>query len=161
MPIMIRPARLDEHETLCVLFAELDRFHREVRPEVFAEPEGPARSPELVAGLIEGPGSIILVAEDNGALAGLATLAEKTIPANPVRPERRIAEIDNLVVLPGHRRRGIAGLLLRHAEDWARGRGIASLELGVWEFNAGAGACYEAAGFAPTTRRLSKAVAPP
>ena len=63
--------------------------------------------------------------------------------------------------MPGHRRRGIAGLLLRHAEDWARGRGIGSLELGVWEFNAGAVACYEAAGFAPTTRRLSKAVAPP
>jgi ribosomal protein S18 acetylase RimI-like enzyme len=159
MPI-IRPARPDEHPALCILFAELDRFHREVRPDVFVEPEGPARSPELIAGLIEGPGSAILVAEDNRALAGLATLAEKTIPANPVRPERRIAEIDNLVVLPGHRRRGIAGLLLRHAEDWARGRGISSLELGVWEFNAVAVACYEAADFAPTTRRLSKAVMP-
>jgi GNAT superfamily N-acetyltransferase len=161
MPIMIRPARSDEHPALCVLFAELDRFHREIRPDVFAEPEGPARSPELVAGLIAGPDSTILVADNHGALAGLATLAEKTIPANPVRPERRIAEIDNLVVLPGHRRRGIAGLLLRHAEDWACGRGIGTLELGVWEFNTGAVACYEAAGFAPTTRRLSKAVAPP
>ncbi|MGO4129340.1 N-acetyltransferase family protein [Inquilinus sp. YAF38] len=159
--LIIRPARPDEHPALCVLFAELDRFHREVRPDIFVEPAGPARSPELIAGLIEGPGTTILVAEDHGALAGLATLAEKVIPANPVRPERRIAEIDNLVVLPCHRRRGIAGLLLRRAEDWARGRSIGSLELGVWEFNAGAVACYEAAGFAPTTRRLSKAVAPP
>lgn len=160
MPI-IRPARPDEHPALCVLFAELDRFHREVRPDVFVEPEGPARSLELVTGLIAGPDSIILVAEDGDSLAGLATLVERTILANPVRPERRIAEIDNLVVMPTHRRRGIAGLLLRHAEDWARGRGIGILELGVWEFNAGAAACYEAAGFAPTTRRLSKTVAPP
>lgn len=160
-PILIRPARPDEHAALCVLFAELDRFHREVRPDIFVEPQGPARSPELIAGLIEGPGSTILVADDGGALGGLATLIERVIAANPVRPERRIAEIDNLVVMPGHRRRGIAGALLRHAEGWARGRGIASLELGVWEFNAGATACYEAAGFAPTTRRLSKPVAPP
>ncbi len=157
MPI-IRPARPDEHAALCVLFAELDRFHREARPDIFVEPEGPARSPELIAGLIEGPGSTILVADDGGVLAGLATLVERTIPSNPVRPERRIAEIDNLVVMPGHRRRGIAGLLLRHAEDWARSRGVTSLELGVWEFNAGAVACYEAAGFVPTTRRLSRAV---
>ncbi|MFE0753940.1 GNAT family N-acetyltransferase [Inquilinus sp. NPDC058860] len=160
MPL-IRPARPDEHPALCVLFAELDRFHREVRPDVFVEPDGPARSPELVAGLIAGPGSTILVAEDGGALAGLATLVERTIPANPVRPERRIVEIDNLVVMPGHRRRGIAGLLLRHAEAWARDRGVGTLELGVWEFNAGAVACYEAAGFTPTIRRLGKAVAPP
>ncbi|WP_225770180.1 GNAT family N-acetyltransferase [Inquilinus sp. Marseille-Q2685] len=160
MPI-IRPARADEHPALCDLFAELDRFHREVRPDVFIEPQGPSRSPELLAGLIAGPGSTILVAEDGSALAGLATLVERTIPANPVRPERRIVEIDNLVVMPTHRRRGIAGLLLRHAESWARGRGIGALELGVWEFNAGAFACYEAAGFAPTIRRLSKTVAPP
>jgi GNAT superfamily N-acetyltransferase len=157
-PLIIRPARPDEHAALCVLFAELDRFHRELRPDIFVEPEGPARSPELVAGLIAGPDSTVLVADDDGTLAGLATLIERTIPANPVRPERRIAEIDNLVVMPSHRRRGIAGLLLRHAEDWARGRGVASLELGVWDFNAGAVACYEAAGFAPTTRRLCRAV---
>ncbi|KGM34321.1 GNAT family N-acetyltransferase [Inquilinus limosus] len=159
--IIIRPARPEEHAALCVLFAELDRFHREARPDVFVAPEGPARSPELIAGLIAGPDSAILVADDGAALAGLATLVEKTIPANPVRPERRIAEIDNLVVMPGHRRRGVAGLLLRRAEDWARGRSLASLELAVWEFNAGAVACYEAAGFAPTIRRLSKPVAPP
>lgn len=160
-PVIIRPARPDEHVALCVLFAELDRFHREVRPDIFVEPEGLARSPDFIAGMVAGPGSAILVAEEGGALAGLATLVERTIPANQVRPERRIAEVDNLVVMPGHRRRGIAGLLLRHAEDWARHRGLASLELGVWEFNAGAVACYEAAGFAPTTRRLSKPVAPP
>jgi GNAT superfamily N-acetyltransferase len=159
-PIFIRPARPDERAALCVLFAELDRFHRKIRPDIFVEPEGPARSPELIAGLIAGPGSTILVADDGGVLAGLATLIERTIPANPVRPERRIAEIDNLVVMPGHRRRGVAGLLLRHAEDWARDRGIASLELGVWEFNAGAVACYEAAGFTPTVRRLSKPITP-
>ncbi|MGK9165765.1 GNAT family N-acetyltransferase [Inquilinus limosus] len=160
-PVIIRPARPDEHPALCALFAELDRFHREVRPDVFVEPDGPARSPELIAELLAGPGSTILVADVDGELAGLATLIEKTVAANPVRPERRFVEIDNLVVMPGHRRRGVAGLLLRHAEDWARSRGLSRLELSVWEFNAGAVACYAAAGFTPTTRRLGKPVAPP
>ena len=43
---------------------------------------------------------------------------------------------------------------MREARAWAVQQGIAAMELGVHEFNAGAIAFYEALGFRTVTRRM-------
>jgi ribosomal protein S18 acetylase RimI-like enzyme len=153
----IRPAAASDYERLCKLFEELDEFHRRARPDLFRKPEGPARPPDEIEALIDGPLSTILVAEDSAFayLTGFAAVAIRDVPAMPVTQARSIAEVTNLGVARHARRHGIGRALMREAGAWARERGIASMELGVHEFNAGAIAFYEALGFRTVSRRLS------
>ncbi len=157
-PTRIRPAVWADYDRLCPLFAELDRHHREARPDLFHPIEGPARSPGLVRGLIEGADSAILVAERREGLMGLVLLIERRIPASLVRPGRRVVEVENLVVTETARGQGIGRALLATAEAWARDRRIQSLELGVHEFNEGAVGFYHRAGMQTALRRMQKAV---
>jgi diamine N-acetyltransferase len=111
-------------------------------------PVGPRRNPVFLSSLIAGPDSIILVAGGAGnRLLGLIILFAKTMSASVVRDERRILEIDNLVVRADARRSGIARSLLDAASEWGKTRDATMIELTVWAFNEGAQAFYETAGF--------------
>jgi ribosomal protein S18 acetylase RimI-like enzyme len=152
----IRQARLRDCGRLLKLFAELDEFHRQARPDMFVRPQGPARDPAHIEALIAGPNSTILVAEDSAFphLVGLATVLIRDIPASHIRRARRIAEIDNLGVARHARRHGVGRALMRASMAFAQAQGIGAVELGVHEFNAGAIAFYEAMGFRTETRRM-------
>lgn len=52
-----------------------------------------------------------------------------------------------LYIAPDHRRRGLATLLMRQAEDWASARGDRQLGLQVFQVNAGAIALYQKLGY--------------
>ena len=153
----IRPAAASDFKRLCKLFEELDEFHRRGRPDLFVKPDGQAREVGEIEALIAGPGSTILVAGDSAFphLIGLATLRIRETPALPIQPARRIAEVTNLGVAKHARRHGVGRALMREARAWAVQQGVAAMELGVHEFNAGAIAFYEALGFRTVTRRLS------
>ncbi len=78
------------------------------------------------------------------------------LPASSVCYARRFVEIDKLAVRPQARRGGIARALLEEAFAWAEAHGIASLEVAVNEFNAGAIALYEEMGFETVIRRMMR-----
>jgi ribosomal protein S18 acetylase RimI-like enzyme len=157
VPILIRPARREDFERLCALYEELDEHHRRARPDLFRAPAGPARERSFVDALIAGPDCTIIVAETRtGSLLGFVTVVVRTIAASVVRDERRFAEIDGLVVSRHARRRGIARELVSAADRWSSSRGVASLELSVWEFNQEAAAFYEAVGFETFLRRMGR-----
>ena len=63
------------------------------------------------------------------------------------------AEILNLAVAKGHRRRGLATSLLREAVAWLADRGVAEVYLEVRESNRTAQALYRAHGFHPAGMR--------
>ena len=132
IPFSIRAATEADFEQLCDLFAELDDLHREARPDLFVKPAGLPRERAYVSGLIAGPESSILVAsaKDSRVLYGFATLIVRRLPANPVRPERRLVEIDNFSVRMSARRCGIGRALIEHADRCA---GAASLRSN-WRF---------------------------
>ncbi len=96
---------------------------------------------EVVAG--EVPTVHALVAEAGGAVVGYAA---GSLVAD-------VAELQRLAVLPGHRRRGTAGLLLDRLLALARDAGAVRLLLEVREDNTGALGFYAAAGFAEVGRR--------
>jgi diamine N-acetyltransferase len=155
----VRPVRLDEFDALCRLWEVLDEHHRLVRPDWFRRPEGDRRRREDIAALIAGPDGALLVAADAGdRLLGLSGLFIRTWPGTPVRAERRVVEIDNIVVDPAARRRGVATALVEASAEWARTRGFAAIELSVFEFNAEALAFYEATGFATMLRRIVRPI---
>ena len=45
-------------------------------------------------------------------------------------------------------------------EDWARRKGVGSIELGVWDFDESGVAFYEHQGYGTTIRSMAKDLAP-
>ena len=87
------------------------------------------------------PDGAVLVAEVNGGLVGRLSIARDPHPASP-----HVADL-GLLVARTRRRRGVGTALLAAAEDWARGAGVAKLELHVFPHNAAAIGLYEKLGW--------------
>ncbi len=115
MSVTTCPARRDDYETLCALFDELDEFHRQARPDFFRPFDGPARPRELVERWREGPGSAVLVAEDDGEVVGLGVLLTRPPMAFAAAVPRHAIELDNLVVRRDWRSRQVGNRLLEAA----------------------------------------------
>jgi GNAT superfamily N-acetyltransferase len=150
----IRPATMDDYAQLCELFDEVDRLHRETRPDVFRKPDGPVRSRERIAHLVDGSDAAILVAERDGMLSGLAVVLEIAGASHPLRVDRRVVEIGTIVVRADARRQGIGRSLMAASLQWAKVRGADHVEISVYAFNEDALRMYEAAGFTMLHHRL-------
>jgi GNAT superfamily N-acetyltransferase len=158
MTVTIRPARLDDYETLCALFDELDEFHRRARPDFFRPFDGPARTRDQVERWCRGPDTAVLVAEGDGEVMGLAVLLTRTPSAFAGAMPRHVIELDNLVVRDDWRSRGVGRRLLEAVTEWSREQGATHVEVGVHSFNRDARRFYEHFGFFSSLDRLALAV---
>jgi len=97
-----------------------------------------------VAPQLESGSRALLVARDdaNGCVVGSGQLAFESKPNG-----RHRAELNKIMVLPSHRRRGIAGRVMRALEDLARERSVWLLFLDTSEGFGGARALYESLGY--------------
>lgn len=152
--VLIRTARPGDYDSLVALFDELDEFHRRARPDFFRPFDGPARTREQIAGWLAGPGSTVLVAEDDGELVGLALLWTRPPSAFAGAVPRTVIELDNLVVRADRRSRRIGHRLLEAVVAWSREQGATHVEVGVHAFNRDARRFYTTFGFAPSIDRL-------
>jgi ribosomal protein S18 acetylase RimI-like enzyme len=152
----VRSAVVAEFERLSALWKDVEHLHHQSLPHIFCKPgEGwPTRS--AVENFIAGPDSTILVAEANNEIAGFIILQVQRVEQTPRMRGRRFVIIENMAVDPLLRRRGIGRALLRAAEDWAAQRGIAVLQLFVWEFNDAAARFYESEGFVTQLRGMAR-----
>ncbi len=155
MEAVIRRATIGDYEALCSIWAEVDGLHADALPHLFRRPQGPMRSVEHVAELLADQNTVILAAELEDELVGAVTVIVNTSPPYPMFVPRSWAVIEDICVSSSHRRRGIGQALMRAAHDWARQRGVADIELTVWEFNEDARAFYEALGYKTVRRRMS------
>jgi ribosomal protein S18 acetylase RimI-like enzyme len=148
---------MSDLEPLALLFGELDRIHQDGAPWLLQKPERDHRSAEWLETLLANPTSALLVAEA-GACVGLATVHLRDAPRFEAFIRQQHAVIDDLVVHPDWRRRGIACRLCESCEAWARERGASWVEVNVYEFNAEARDFYASLGFKTAMRRLRKPV---
>ena len=95
-----------------------------------------------------------VVAELNGKICGFAVLNHISKPENPFMFERDFLDIDEFGVDEACRRKGAASAMVRFIRDYARKKGFRRVELNMWEFNRGALAFYEAAGFTTYRRYM-------
>ncbi|MFQ6077792.1 MAG: GNAT family N-acetyltransferase [Thermodesulfobacteriota bacterium] len=65
---------------------------------------------------------------------------------------------DNLAVKQNFRRSGVGRSLIKRAHQWAVDKGLAQVELNVWEFNEGAIAFYEKLGYKTMSRKMVKSL---
>ncbi len=143
-----------DYDAMVALFDELDEFHRQTRPDFFRPFDGAARTRDQIAGWLVGPGSTVLVAEDDSEVVGLAVLLMRPSSSLVGTVPRQVIELDNLVVRCDRRGRSVGHRLLRAVTRWARGQGATQLEVVVHAFNRDARPFYESLGFTRSIDRL-------
>lgn len=154
----IRRAALPDYDALSGVYAELDQQHAAALPEIFRWTDQPLRSRERIAELLGRDDTTILVAEVLDEIVGLVQVVTRQTPETLIHQPRSVAVIAHLVVRAHYRRQGIGRALIGAAEGWARERGFAQIELGVWEFNRSAISFYEQQGYTTLSRLMSKSL---
>ena len=101
------------------------------------------------------------VAEGEGGRVVGFIDASRHEPTDPADVPAPWCGVNNLAVHRAHVRVGVGTALLEAAEEWALGRGYAQMRLTVFEFNEGARALYERAGYSTLSRQLIKRLAAP
>ena len=143
---VVRFVREEELDRVNELRRQVNDIHVAGVPEVFK----PGFSDELrdyIHAIRNNPQQEIVVAEVNGKIAGFAVLNHIYRPENPFMFERDFLDIDEFAVDESCRRQGVASAMIRFILDFAKKKGFSRVELNMWEFNRGALAFYEAAGF--------------
>ncbi|MBL6852272.1 MAG: GNAT family N-acetyltransferase [Alphaproteobacteria bacterium] len=101
-------------------------------------------------------GGAIFLAEDDGGPLGWAVVHETVDDIFVIESERRMAYIDELYLIERARGMGAGRVLIAACEDWAKGRGIGVIMIGVLAKNGRAHAIYNAAGYEDNSIQLRK-----
>ena len=147
-PITIRPAGEDDVPLLTRL---LRAFQDDARRFDGDLDHGRALgTAAVVAAMLEGcrqRRGAVLIAELDGQPAGFASCALEAEDISLKPGRRKSLEIDDLFVLPGARRRGVARRLIEAAAEHGRAMGAIRLTAVAYAGNQAALEAYRAAGF--------------
>lgn len=146
MQIDVRPAVRDELKCVNVIRRQVNDVHVGGRPDIFC----PGFTDELrdrVYEQFDSGAYDILVALADGRIAGFAVTTVVDKPRSPYNNARRFYRVDEFGVDESFRRKGVATALVAYMKTAAKEKGLDKIELDMWEFNKGALAFYEAAGF--------------
>ena len=144
--MIIRFAKENELERVNELRKQVNDLHVAGKPDVFKPGFGPELR-DFINVIWNDPTDNIVVAEDNGFICGFAVINHITKPESPFMKERDFLDIDEFCVNEEHRRKGVATAMIEFIKNFAKENGFHRIELNMWEFNQGALAFYEAAGF--------------
>ena len=155
-PFIVRAATLDDYGSMCALLGEVDELHRLNAPWLFRKPSTDPRSKAFFEQLLGSEDATVLVADATGHIVGVAIALMRSSPDFAVFVSQTWGVLDNIAVSKSWRRRGVGTALTRNAERWVQGRGAKWIELGVYEFNAGARSFYQTLGYGPVSTKLRK-----
>ncbi|HUV04111.1 MAG TPA: GNAT family N-acetyltransferase [Armatimonadota bacterium] len=152
----IREAVEQDFDALCKIFAEGVLLHHTALPDVFRKPDGAVIDKERVCDLIASEDAALLAAERDGEPIGFVCVLAQDAGDISIMLVRRFAFVENLAVTERFRRSGVGRALMEAAHRWALSRGLARIELNVWEFNQDAIAFYEKLGYETASRKMWK-----
>ena len=144
----IRKLVESDYDMVIELYKELDEMHVQARPDYFVHRDKVKIYPkDAFIHNLSYPGGLELGAFENGQLVGVvsATLWEES---GMVKDVKTVC-LDNIYVLPRHRRNGVATRLFTEVELWAKEQGAIRLDLYTWDFNKNAIAMYQAMRMTP------------
>ena len=154
METTIRAAEISDYDQLCTLFAEENRFHRELVPDHIQTTLQLLTVPELEA-YISNAIQNLFVAEKCPELFGAVIISIKEDQEDRWHKYRRVGYIEDLIVTAGARGRGVGRQLMQAARQWAASNGVQTIELHVWQANHGARRFYESLGMKALQQRLA------
>lgn len=144
--VTVRFAEDKDLERVNELRKQVNDLHVAGKPEVFKPGFGDELR-DYIHVIRDDPNKQIIVAEIGGKICGFAVLNHIDRPENPFMFERDFLDVDEFGVDEACRRQGAAAAMIRFIREYAKEKGFRRLELNMWEFNRGALAFYEAAGF--------------
>lgn len=151
--IIVRSARGEELPRVNEIRRYVNDVHVAGRPDIFRP--GFARELEQVLyQRFEAENWNILVAVLEGQIVGFATVEYLQRPESPYNRARKMYHVEEFGVDPAFHRRGAASALVEYMKKDAISRGFVKIELDMWEFNQGALAFYESAGFTTYRRYM-------
>lgn len=151
--IVVRFAQRSELDRINELRSQVNDVHVSGRPDIFR----PGFVEELQSHIFEVFDSSdrkVIAAFAGDVLCGFATIQYFTKPQSPYNLQRRIYQVEEFGVDEGHRRMGVARAMVSFMKKDAAENGFDRIELDMWEFNDGARAFYEAAGFVTYRRYM-------
>jgi ribosomal protein S18 acetylase RimI-like enzyme len=154
MDAHIREVTENDYAALCALIEFGDAYHRTHLPYRFKAPQGASRERDYILEMIADESIGLFVVEQQDKLLGYLKVMLMYTRDIPILVSRCYAVVDNLVVDPEFRRRGIGWSLMEHAHQWAREKGATEVELNVYEFNQSAMALYRQLGYETISRRM-------
>ncbi|TQM06963.1 acetyltransferase (GNAT) family protein [Pseudoxanthomonas sp. 3HH-4] len=137
MTTVVRRTGLTHLDVVARLFDQYRGF--------YGQPSDPALARDFIRERMERDESVILLAWVDDAAVGFTQL----YPAFSSVSASRVWILNDLLVLPEARRKGVARALLSAAADFARADGALRLELETDPDNATAHALYRAMGWVP------------
>lgn len=157
---LIREYRAEDRRQVEDCFVELQEFERRIEPR---RVEGKLVVQKYVQYMFDRCAQTkgaVFVLEDEGQVVGFISVWAKVEVNGLVNVASEMAYVSDLVVLAGHRGRGLGRALLRRAEEYARAQGATTLGIGVLAENAAARALYNDFGFRENQVEMLKPLAP-
>ncbi|MEM6783571.1 MAG: GNAT family N-acetyltransferase [Bacteroidota bacterium] len=143
--IVIRQAQADDLDDVLALWQYLDAYQARLDPTL--RPVDDAErlwASEFKVLLHDKEGGCFLVAEDEGRIVGLVTA--RAVQPRPLYTPQPYAFVDEVVVDPGWRGRGVATRLIGTVQAWAQSHGLARVEARVVAANEHARAFWRRVG---------------
>lgn len=145
--MIIREARQSDLEDVVFLWKMLQKEHELLEPRLRMSQSAEQRWRTDYPGWIRSNVHGIFVAEVEEKIVGMITV-HPYWPA-PIYEEREEAYINDIIVHPDYRGRGIARKLVEAVQEWASERAIAQIRAGVISGNPQALAFWEKVGARP------------
>lgn len=150
--VAVRPAAYEELARINEIRRYVNDVHVTGRPDTF-RPGFCEALEQVLYKRFEMENWSILAAVLDGKICGFATVEYLDRPESPYNLARKMYHVEEFGVAPAFHRRGVATALVEYMKRDALRRGYQRIELDMWEFNRGALAFYENAGFT-TYRRF-------
>lgn len=141
----VRVCSMRDLDRVAALWTEITKHHELLDPVFHMRSSVDSELRELLRTLQRDPDAVILVYDDDGDLPGMCIVRLDRSP--PIMEEVERAEITDLGVRAGARRRGIGSELLESALSWIRESGVARVEVQVAVANREGQAFWRARGF--------------
>lgn len=155
--VVIRPLAERDRMRYYELEAALQGFHHAVLPDTVHEPKlaTPEERDFDYERCVAAREIFFACAEvENEVIGYVRAELTRRFETRVWRPARYV-KVDEIVVDPRARRRGVGRALMNAATAWAKSKGAQSIELVVYAFNADAIAFYERQGLALLHKTLS------
>ncbi len=115
---------------------------------------------DMILSLINSEKSDYILYEEDERIIGYVLIEKASTPSNKIISfkENNYAIIDEIVILPEYRMKGYGKTLMEESTNWAKSRGLSSIELYVLSNNYGAIAFYENDGFEEFQKKMRKII---
>lgn len=155
--MIVEVVRADEAhiEDIVCLNAFVQQRHVDYEPTFF-RPFEARRMREYFQEQLGNARVAVFLAVDEGRGVGYVLVREIEKPVTVFTYSRRIIDLEQIAVDPQDQGRGIGGMLIERAVEYARECGIEHVELSVWGFNDEAQAVFRKHGFTPCLHRLRR-----